>query len=80
MTVTGKLLRDKREKLELSQKKAAKLMGFSNVFLGRIELGKCDLPVKHVTIAAKVLKITRDEILSSLKFDLSSRIDKKSNR
>lgn len=73
----GKLIRFKREKLELSQKEVADAMGFSSVFLGRIEFGKCDLPLDYVTKLAETLKLSRAAILAAIKQDINKRIDKK---
>lgn len=80
LTATGKLLHDQRQALALSQKEVAEAIGFSNVFLGKIEFGKCDLPVKHVAKIAKILKLEKNDILFSLKHDLSNRLDQKANR
>lgn len=71
----GKLIRFKRENLGLTQKDVAQAMGFSNVFLGRVEFGKTPLPLSHVNKLAKVLKLTRQEILFAIKHDVNNRID-----
>lgn len=79
-TVTGKMLLAKRESLKLSQKEVAKELGFSQVFLGRIEFGKVDLPIKYVGPIARVLKLSKDDIIFSLKFDLNNKIDQRAKR
>lgn len=79
-TRTGQLLRTSREKLDLSQRAVAKALGFSSVFLSRIEFGKCDLPTKYVERASSVLKIPKDDIEFTIKHDLSERIDRKLHR
>lgn len=76
-TRTGKLIRERREKLDLSQRDLAKSLGFTSVFLSRIEFGKCALPTKYVDRVSKLLDIPKDDILFTIKHDMNSRLDKK---
>jgi len=76
-TETGKLIRKMRELLGLSQLDAAKEIGFSNVFLGRIELGKCELPFKHVDKVASVLKLHKEDLVGAIKSDVMHKIEER---
>lgn len=73
----GKLIRFKREALGLDQKVVARAMDFSNVFLGRIEFGKCDLPLRHVEKLASLLRLPKSRLLFAIKKDINKRFDKK---
>lgn len=75
MSFAGELVRKAREELELSQTEVAKEIGFTNVFLNRVELGRVDLPVGQVEKFAKVLKIDKEDIMKALKKDFSARLE-----
>lgn len=76
-TITGKLLRDQREKLGLLQKKVAKELGITAVFLGRIENGHCELPPKRVEKVAKILQLPIEQISFALQHDLAETLKRK---
>ncbi len=75
VSFAGELIRSAREGLELSQTEVAKAIGFSNVFLNRIELGNCDLPPSHIDAVTKVLKLDKAKIIKALKDDLGARLE-----
>lgn len=76
-TMTGKLLREQRERLGLLQKKVAREVGITAVFLGRIENGHCELPPKRVEKIAKALTLPVDQIAFALQHDMSESLKKK---
>lgn len=78
-STVGKLIRSQREAKDISQVDAAERIGISNVFLGRIELGKCDLPLKHVAAVAKILCIPKNDLIFAIKHDINNRIDRKAS-
>ncbi len=74
MSFTGELIRKLRKENELTQTEAANLLGFTNVFLNRIEFGQADLPAKHVNKIAKILKVDKEKIVEALKRDLGDKL------
>jgi predicted transcriptional regulator len=76
-TELGKLIRTRREELRLPQKKVADDIGFSNVFLSRVEFGKCQLPVEHVDKIAKILKLSKQELLFAIRKDANDAIERR---
>lgn len=77
MNHTGELIRSSREKRNLSQTMVSTYLGFTNVFLGRVEAGHCLLPARHVDKMARVLDISKDDLLKAMKKDLAERLEKK---
>jgi ribosome-binding protein aMBF1 (putative translation factor) len=77
MNNTGHLIKLAREKRELSQTMVSTYMGFTNVFLGRIEAGHCLLPARHVEKLSRILNVDKEDILKAMKKDMSERLDKK---
>lgn len=75
MTETGALIRLMREKKELTQSAVAKELGFTNVFLHRIERGQADLPPKYAEQMAKILGLEKDDIIKAMKRDMSNRLE-----
>lgn len=76
-TSTGKLIREKRLKMNLSQMEVAKYMHFTNVFLMRVESGVCNLPLKYVNKLTCMLKIPKDDMIFAMKHDMNVNFDKK---
>lgn len=75
MTKTGDLIKAKREELGISQSALAKELGFSSVFLLRIESGKCGLPACHVKSLAKILGLNLRDIKSAIKKDFQEKLE-----
>ena len=76
-TMTGKLLREQRVRLELLQNKVAKEVGVTPTFWNRVENGHCELPPKRVEKVAKILKLPVADISFALQHDLSKNLNKK---
>jgi len=76
-TVTGDFIREHREKRELSQQMVSDYMGFTNVFLARVELGLVSLPARHVDKLTRILNVEKEDLLNAMKKDLSERLDKR---
>jgi transcriptional regulator with XRE-family HTH domain len=77
MTSTGNLIRNQREKRNLSQKMIADYLGCTSVFISRIESGATPLPPTHADKLARILQIGKDEIMKAIKADAGTRIDKR---
>lgn len=65
----GMLLRERRRSLGLTLYEVSDLMGFSNVFLCRIERGDRKLSPLHVKKISKILKVSEEKILRALAKD-----------
>jgi transcriptional regulator with XRE-family HTH domain len=77
MSFVGDLIRKTREEKNITQKSLAEYLGFSNVFLGRIEAGKCGLPVEYTHKLAKRIGLEREEILKQMRRDLAANLRRK---
>ena len=77
MSYVGDLIVNIRKEKNITQKSLAEYLGFSNVFLGRIEAGKCGLPVEYAHKLAKRLGIDREEILKQMRRDLAANLRRK---
>ena len=75
MSHQGNYIRKKREDLGITQIELAKYLGFTNVFLGRVELGKCWLPKKYVNKLAQKLDVESDNIIVKMRKDASERFN-----
>jgi transcriptional regulator with XRE-family HTH domain len=78
MTHTGKLIKKLRLENELSQRALAAHLGFSNVFLGKVEMGKCNLPVKYIAKVSKKLGVSRSDVLNAMNKDITAALIKRS--
>lgn len=77
MNSLGELIKEHREANKISQKDLAASLGFSSVFLFKVENGKCELPVKHISNLSRALNVSRDLIISCLKSDRNEKFSKK---
>jgi len=73
------LLRDAREKLGLNKAKMAAVLGVTQQFYGKVELGSLDsgLPVEHIKPFATATKIKWKSIVSAKGLDYVERLLKK---
>ena len=74
MTQVGEYIKRLRAETLISQRELAKYLGFTNAFLGRIELGHCGLPVKYVQKIAKRFDVDKEEILKRMRKDMLERL------
>ena len=74
MTQVGEYIKKLRAEALLTQSELAKYLGFTNAFLGRVELGHCGLPVKYVSKLAKRFDIDKEEILKRMRKDMLERL------
>jgi transcriptional regulator with XRE-family HTH domain len=79
MSLTGQLIKEARLKADISQREAAMLIGFTNVFLNRIEHGITPLPPRFINKVCEVIKIDRKRLFSAMKRDQNSKLSKKAN-
>jgi transcriptional regulator with XRE-family HTH domain len=79
-TQTGALIRSRREQKKLSQSMVAKYVGFSSVFLSRVESGDTLLPAHRIERLSRILDLDKDDLLKVMKKDLSDRLESKSRR
>ena len=80
MTNTGKLIKKLRLENDLSQRELATHLGFTNVFLAKIEAGRCGLPVKYVSKIARKLGVSKHDILRTMNKDLTDKLVFKATR
>lgn len=76
-THTGKLLREKRTELKLTQREIAKRIGMTNVNLNYIEHGSRALPAKYVNAVCRVLDIEKITVATAMKEDQEVKLEKK---
>lgn len=74
MSAVGHLIGVSRERMGLTQTKAAKLLGVSTVFYHRIEKGVAALPVKRIDRLAEILQISPEEIRAAMRKDFDDHI------
>lgn len=74
MTVLGDLIRTRRKELEITQRDLAKSIGFSNVFLQRIETGKCGLPHEYIKKTAGLIKLPAAKLRGAIEKDFKKRL------
>lgn len=72
----GKLIKDCRDVQGITQMALAKNLGFSEQFLGRIEKGKCKLPLSSAKKLSKALKINLMLLKSAFIEDYDLKIKK----
>lgn len=73
MSSTGNLLRKRRKHLKITQTALAKDLGFTNVFLQRVESGRCGLPGEHATKIAYILNIDPKKLRAAMWKDLKAK-------
>lgn len=69
---TGKLIKDRRESLGLTQQEMSKMLGFecrNAQVVSNIERLKCGVPPKHIVRLADVLHISSDQIIEAMTID-----------
>lgn len=76
-TRTGTLLKERREELGFSKEYVANKVGFSAVFLFRVENGLCGLPAKRVENVAEVLRLHINILIAVINEDFSNSMRKK---
>lgn len=65
----GNFIRMKRVLLDIGQGELATHLGFSHVFMSRIESGDAKLPVKYAGKLAKKLKVKKKLVMTYLRKD-----------
>lgn len=73
MTKTGELIRQSRVSMRLRQITLAKHLGFSNVFMSRIEKGAARLPTKYLDKTCEFLNLKRKDLLKAMEADVTEK-------
>lgn len=63
MTSYTKRIRDLREDLDLTQSQIAKALGVKQTYYSRYELGKVEIPLRHIITLCKLYNVSADYIL-----------------
>jgi transcriptional regulator with XRE-family HTH domain len=58
-----KRIRDLREDLDLKQEHIAKLLGVKQTYYSRYELGKIEIPTRHIITLCKLYDVSADYLL-----------------
>lgn len=73
---SGRLLRQNRERLNLSQIELARLLGYTKAqFLSNVERGKCALPPKLVRPVASLFSIPEEVVKDAVVRDIMERLE-----
>lgn len=71
----GKLVRESREKVGLSQTALAKKLNYKNgQFVSNVERGKCSIPLKTSLLLCSCLNISKDAMALAYVEDYSSTV------
>lgn len=65
----AKLIKTRRQELKMSQAQIHNYMGWRQLqtqYISNIELGKCQLPAKHINKLSSTLHLSREEIIESM--------------
>lgn len=74
---TGKLIRSRRVFLGMTQSELSRDLKWKCINaqqISNIEKGKCQLPIKHIVVMAKSLRVDPIEIVTAMKIDYSEGI------
>ena len=77
MSHLGDYIKKKRKELELTQLEIGNYLGVTNVFVGRVELGCCLLPFKHLGKIAQRFDVDKEEVVRLWKKDAIKKINDK---
>lgn len=74
MNSVGFLIKNKREKLGITQKGFATSLGFTAQFLGRIETGAVGLPQKYWFKTMRLLRIKKAQLFECMMHDYEKQL------
>jgi transcriptional regulator with XRE-family HTH domain len=75
----AKLIKSRRIELNLSQAQVHNYMGWKELhtqYLSNIELGKCQLPPKHINKISMTLHLSREALIENMVQDYKEALEK----
>lgn len=77
------LIKKRRRELDLSQAQVQKRLGWkcqNTQYLSNIELGKCQMPAKHINRLSSAISLDRETILEAMILDYKEMVLKEINK